>query len=70
MLKVAEMRQKNIQELNEQLVKLSKEIHETTLDILKRKEKNVKKPRLLRKEVAKIKSILMEKKILSEEAHE
>ena len=65
-MKVSELREKSKQELNEMVVKLMADIKTSTLDVLKRKEKNVKKPRLLRKDLARIKSVLVEKKVLEE----
>jgi len=69
-MKAAELRQKSIEELKEQLKKLHKDVHDSLLEVLKRKEKNVKKPRLLRKDIARVRSIILEKQVLSEEKHE
>ncbi|RJR26389.1 50S ribosomal protein L29 [candidate division WWE3 bacterium] len=66
-MKVAELREKTKQELVEMITKLTTDIKTSTLDILKRKEKNVKKPRLLRKDLARITTVLNEKKVLEED---
>lgn len=62
-----ELRQKNDQELSDIKKNLEKEIREVSLNTLQGKEKNVKKAGLLRKDMARILTILNEKKILSAE---
>lgn len=63
-MKTAELRKKTEQELNETLKKLVKESDENRLNILKGKEKNVKKGSLLKKQIAQVKTVLTEKRIL------
>lgn len=63
-MKTAELRKKTEQELNETLKKLIKESDENRLNILKGKEKNVKKGSLLKKQIAQVKTVLTEKRIL------
>ena len=62
-----ELRQKNDQELLDSKKNLEKEIREVSLNTLQGKEKNVKKAGLLRRDVAKILTVINEKKILSSE---
>ncbi len=63
-MKTAELRKKTEQELTETLKKLIKESDENRLNILKGKEKNVKKGSLLKKQIAQVKTVLTEKRIL------
>lgn len=60
-----ELRTKSIKELEELLVSKKTEILENSKNILKGSEKNVKKNVPLRKEVARILTILNEKKLLA-----
>ncbi|HBY09664.1 50S ribosomal protein L29 [candidate division WWE3 bacterium RIFOXYC2_FULL_42_13] len=62
-----ELRQKSEQELSDTKKNLEKEIREVSLNTLQGKEKNVKKAGLLRRDVAKILTVINEKKILSSE---
>jgi large subunit ribosomal protein L29 len=62
-----ELRQKNEQELSDTKKNLEKEIREVSLNTLQGKEKNVKKAGLLRKDVARLLTVLNEKKILNAE---
>ena len=63
-MQAKDLRPKKEQELLEQLKSLRKELKEISMSVLNRKEKNVKKPRNLRKDIARILSILKEKQIL------
>ena len=58
---VADLRKKNIEDLKEELTKLEKELQKAVSDILQKKEKNVKKAFFLRKDIARIKTVLNEK---------
>ena len=69
-MKASEIRQKTEQELKEQLKALTRDKENMVLSILQKKEKNVKKPRAIRKDIARIKSILNEKAILKEVTNE
>ncbi|HOS88569.1 MAG TPA: 50S ribosomal protein L29 [bacterium] len=62
------MKNKNIKDLKEELTKLEKDLQKVVSDILKKKEKNVKKASFLRKDIARIKTVLNEK--LKEEKNE
>jgi ribosomal protein L29 len=65
-----DIRQMTEVELKERLTKLAKEYHAVVSDILQGKEKNVKKPVSIRKDIARLKTFVNEKKILKEIAHE
>ena len=65
-MKVTDIRNKNEQELKELIQKTRKELEELVTNIIKGKEKNVKKVRPLRKEVARIKTVISEKVFLRE----
>jgi len=65
-MKAAELRNKTGLELAESLSLLRKEIKDSVTGILQGKEKNVSKIRALRKDVARVKTIFNEKKILEE----
>jgi len=58
---VADLRKKNIEDLKEELTKLEKDLQKAVSDILQKKEKNVKKASFLRKDIARIKTVLNEK---------
>lgn len=51
-------------ELLDQLKKLRKDLREVSQSVINRKEKNIKKPRATRKEIARVLSVIKEKKIL------
>jgi len=59
-----ELRTKTIKDLEDLIVSKKNEIVENSKNIVKGSEKNVKKNLFLRKEVARIKTILNEKKLL------
>ena len=63
-MQAKDLRPKKEKELLEQLKNLRKELKDISMSVLNRKEKNVKKPRNLRKDIARILSILKEKQIL------
>ncbi len=60
-MKVKEFKDKTEQELNDTLKNLKKEIDKTMDSIIKGKEKNLKKVRLLRKDVARVVTVIKEK---------
>lgn len=63
-MKSQELRSKNIQDLESLLVSKKSEMVINSKNILKGSEKNVKKNLHLRKEIARISTILNEKKLL------
>lgn len=58
---VTDLKNKNIKDLKEELTKLEKDLQKVVSDILQKKEKNVKKASFLRKDIARIKTVLNEK---------
>ncbi|MBP7927641.1 50S ribosomal protein L29 [Patescibacteria group bacterium] len=58
---IRELRKKNIEDLKKELVEKTKTIEKFMMDVYKGKEKNLVKSRTLRKEVARIKTLLAEK---------
>jgi ribosomal protein L29 len=62
----SELRQKTEQELKELLEKQKKDYRSLVEDISKQKEKNVHKPKQLRREIARTMTVLNERKILAE----
>lgn len=62
-METKELRQKNTQELKEMISKLLKELKEAAGNILQKKEKNVKKARQLRREIARIKTLITESEV-------
>ena len=56
-MQAKDLRPKKEKELLEQLKSLRKELKEISMSVLNRKEKNVKKPRNLRKDIARISQI-------------
>jgi len=65
---VTDLKNKNIKDLKEELTKLEKDLQKVVSDILQKKEKNVKKASFLKKDIARIKTVLNEK--LKEEKNE
>jgi len=61
MLKVSELRKKNTEELKEELIKVQDDLRKIVPDILQRKEKNVRKVGFIRKDIARIKTLMSEK---------
>jgi ribosomal protein L29 len=59
-MKVSELRQKTTEELLELIKTWQKDIEKVSLDILQGKEKNIRRPRFIRKDVARAKTILKE----------
>ncbi len=59
--KIRELRKKNIEDLKKELVEKTKTIEKFMMDVYKGKEKNLVKSRSLRKEIARIKTLLAEK---------
>jgi large subunit ribosomal protein L29 len=63
-MKAKDIRQKTQSELMEQLKAMKKELRELSYSVISKKEKNVKKPRNARKDLARILSVIKEKQIL------
>lgn len=61
MIKLEEFRKKTIEELKKEIINLEKEIQKVVSDILQKKEKNVKKASQIRKDIARVKTLLAEK---------
>ena len=59
-----ELRKKSEIELREALIKLEKDYRDQVGNILQRKEKNVKKARLVKKDIARVKTIMTEKRFI------
>ena len=66
-MKADELRQKTIDELKSLLAKEKGEAEKLMLDILQKKEKNHSKAKYLRSEIARINSVISEKRIISAE---
>ncbi|HOD01180.1 MAG TPA: 50S ribosomal protein L29 [bacterium] len=65
---IEDLRKKSTEELRKELANIQKELQKTVSDIMQKKEKNVKKASFLRKDIARIKTLLNEK--LREEKNE
>lgn len=62
-----EIRQKTTEEIAEMIIKTKLSLKDTVVDILQKKEKNVKKARQLKREIARLETILNEELNSSEE---
>jgi len=67
-MKADELRQKTTDELKKTLEKQRGDMEKLMLDIVQKKEKNFRKAKVLRAEIARINSVISEKRIISEEA--
>lgn len=67
MINIQDFRKKTIEELQQELTKTLKELEQANLNLLQKKEKNVKKAGQLKKTIAQIKTLLTEKQILSKD---
>ena len=63
-MKAADLRSKSEQEMKELIQKIKRELEDIVSNVLKGKEKNVKKINRLKREVARIKTLLGEKEFL------
>lgn len=61
MIDILEYRKKSQEDLKKELVKLKKDLQKTVSDILQKKEKNIKKAVLFRKDIARINTLINEK---------
>lgn len=66
-MKIDELRQKNINELKKDLENSKKSLEKLLGEIVQRKEKNIRKVRLFRADIARISTVISEKRIISEE---
>ncbi len=66
-MKADELRQKSIDELKRTLEKLKIDIEKLMLEIVQKKEKNFNKAKIQRADIARINTIISEKKIISQE---
>jgi len=57
---IEDLRKKSTEELRKELANIQKELQKTVSDIMQKKEKNVKKASFLRKDIARIKTLLNE----------
>ncbi len=64
-MKISELRSKNEKELNKVLVDKVKEIEDMVSQVLSGKSKNTSAIKFLRKDAARIKTVLKEKEVLS-----
>ncbi len=61
MIDILEYRKKSIKDLKEELSKVRKDLQKVVSDILQKKEKNIKKANNLRKDIARINTLINEK---------
>ncbi len=61
MLDVAELRKKNIEDLKKELDSMRKDKQKSVSDVLQKKEKNIKKIGLIKRDIARIQTVLNEK---------
>lgn len=61
MIDILEYRKKSQEDLKKELVKLKKDLQKTVSDIMQKKEKNIKKAVLFRKDIARINTLINEK---------
>jgi len=66
-MKADELRQKSIDELRKLLEKERIDVEKLMLGLLQKKEKNTVKAKTLRADIARINTIISEKKIISQE---
>ncbi len=66
MLKARDLRTKNINELNEILSKQVVNLQKQMSDLFKGKDKNVSKMKYFRKDIARLKTIISEKRFLED----
>jgi ribosomal protein L29 len=63
-MKISEMRTKTEQELHEELKKIEKELKDVVTEIMQGKEKNFMRTRPLKKNIARVKTLINEKKVI------
>lgn len=67
MLKASELRTKNINELQNLLQEYHQKLENYVTDVYRGKEKDISKTNFIRKDIARIKTIISEKKFIEEE---
>ena len=65
-MQAKDIRQKNLKELNKELNDKKKELEKHMGDVYKGKEKNLKKAKFIRKDIARIKTVISEKEFMEE----
>lgn len=66
-MKISDLRQKSVDELKETLQKAMKDLMKINEEALQKKEKNVKKAWFVKKEIARIKTIINEKQLIGDQ---
>ena len=66
-MKADELRQKSVDELKRSLEKLKVDIEKLMLEIIQKKEKNFKKAETMRADIARVNTIISEKKIITQD---
>lgn len=61
MIKPSDLRKKNKEELQEELKKLKGELNDVVLEVVKGKEKNLKKTGNIKRDIARVSTVLNEK---------
>lgn len=61
MINISELKNKSIEDLKKDLEKSRKDLQKTVSEILQKKEKNVKKALIIRKDIARMKTFLNQK---------
>ncbi|HLB51688.1 50S ribosomal protein L29 [candidate division WWE3 bacterium RIFCSPHIGHO2_12_FULL_38_15] len=64
-MKSSDLRNKSEKELKDLIQKTAKELEDVVTDVIKGKEKNIRKIRPLKKDIARLKTLLSEKEFLS-----
>lgn len=62
-MKMQDIRKKTVKELKAEIIKQKKEMENVVMNILKEKEKNVKKVKFLKRDIARLKTVLNEKNL-------
>lgn len=60
-MKMQDIRKKTIKELKDEILNQKKEMETVVMNVLKEKEKNVKKVMFLRRDIARLNTVLKEK---------
>jgi ribosomal protein L29 len=63
-MNLQELRQKTTKEIQDELTKKRKDLEKVMSDLMLGKEKNVKKAVFIRKDIARLKTVINEKKVL------
>jgi ribosomal protein L29 len=68
--KLAEVKQKKSKELEKLLGKRRHELAKSQVESVSGKEKNIKKPKLIKRDIAQIQTVLREKQMISQAGNE